>query len=155
MSDLEVLGAVADASQFAGHASKVANLPSDISSAVKDAPHSLKIRCDKVVQLHEVLDLVQNNPRLQTDQVVVSYLHNCVKDAKELQDILSSIFVTAGAGKGEGLWKSFIANTKADKFIGLVSGLEKHKTSLILRLQSINVYGNYTAPANDIQAKVA
>jgi hypothetical protein len=83
MSGLEVLGALAAASQLGEQGLKIINYISELYVKVQDAPNSIRKHKAQVEQLIEIEGLIKNNPPLQTD-MVGSTLRVCSSEAEKL-----------------------------------------------------------------------
>ena len=129
----EVLGAVATASQLTQQVLQIAAFIADI----RDAPESIRKQSVQLEQLISIAGLIENNPPLQTGEVV-SILRNCVNDAKELQEILVGISSAAGDGKVRTVWKAVAWVTKEKEILNQLSCLERDKSSLELCIEAIN-----------------
>ncbi|KAI9764416.1 MAG: hypothetical protein M1840_008439 [Geoglossum simile] len=131
MAGLEVLGALAAASQLAAQGLKIAIFVSDLYSKVSDAPESIRKQFIQVEQPIDTARLIERNPQLQTDQVA-SILCNCIGEAENLKQVLASISAAAGDGKVRKLWTSLDGVAKEKRILALVSNLEREKSSLML-----------------------
>jgi hypothetical protein len=142
MSGVEVLGflgALAAASQLVEQSIKVINFISDLYTKVHDTPDSIKGQIIQVEQLVDIARLIKQNPSLQTDPVASS-LDSCQNEAKRLLDILLKLSVAAGDGKTKKLWKALDGITKEKKILGHLGKLEQEKSSLVLRIATIDSY---------------
>ena len=137
MSGLEILGAVAAASQLAEHGPKIINFISELAIKVRDAPESILKSKIQIEQLIELAGLVKNNPPLQTP-LVDSILHVCIDQAKQLLETLSKICAAAGDGHIVKLWKALGGIVKESKILALFGKLEQGKSTLALCIATID-----------------
>lgn len=137
MSGLEVLGALAAASQLTEQGLKIAFFISDLYSKIRDAPESIRKHSVQVEQLLGLARLIEHNPSLQTNPVE-SILHNCVSEAEKLKETLANISTTAGDGTGRKLWKALGGLAEETRILELFANLEREKSSLTLCIEAIN-----------------
>jgi hypothetical protein len=105
MSGLEVLGALAAASQLAERGLKIVNSIFKLYSKIRDVPESIRKHSVHVEQLIDIAKLVERNLSLQTASVD-PILRHCLGVAQQLQEILSNITAAIGDGKVAKLWKA-------------------------------------------------
>src|SRR2546421_3656951 len=129
MTGVEVLGALAAASQLTEQGLKISIFVSDLYTKVRDAPESIRQQSVQVKQLIDIARLIKHNPPLQT-ALVESILRNCVGEAEKLQEILGKISTAAGDGRVRKLWKALDGVTKEKKILTLFASLEREKSSL-------------------------
>lgn len=98
MSGVEVLGALAAASQLAEQGLKTALFIADLCSKIRAAPESIHKQSTQLEQLISIAKLIEANPALQTD-AVESILRSCVRNVEHLQKILTSISAAAETAK--------------------------------------------------------
>src|ERR1700756_4129283 len=114
MAGVEVLGALAAASQLTEQSLKIAGIISDLYSKVRDAPESIRKQSVQVEQLIDIARRIKDNPPFQT-ALVESILRNCVGEAEKLQEILGKISTAAGDGRVKKLWKALDGVAKEKK----------------------------------------
>lgn len=131
MAGVEVLGALAAASQLTKQSLKIAIIISDLYLKVRDAPESIRKQSVQVEQLIDIAKLIKHNPPLQT-ALVESILRNCVGEAEKLQEILGKISTAAGDGRVKKLWKALDGVAKEKRI------LEQEKSSLALCIGTID-----------------
>ena len=137
MAGVEVLGALAAASQLAEQGLKIAIFISDLYSKVRDAPESIRKQSVQVEQLINIAKLIEHNPSLQIDSVG-SILRNCIGEAEKLKEILGNISTAAGDGKTRKLWKALDGVAKEKRILALFANLEREKSSLALSIETID-----------------
>jgi hypothetical protein len=137
MAGVEVLGALAAASQLAEQSLNIAIFISKLYSKVRDAPESIRKQSVQLEQLIDIAKLIEHNPLLQTD-LMGSILRNCVSEAEELQEILANISTAAGDGKIRELWKALDGVAKEKRILALFANLEREKSSLALCIKTID-----------------
>src|SRR5271168_3074304 len=137
MAGVEVLGALAAASQLTEQSLKIAIIISDLYLKVRDAPESIRKQSVQVEQLIDIAKLIKHNPPLQT-ALVESILHNCVSEAEKLQEILGKISTAAGDGRVKKLWKALDGVAKEKRILALFAKLEQEKSSLALCIETID-----------------
>jgi hypothetical protein len=137
MAGVEVLGALAAASQLTEQGLKIAIFISDLYSKVRDAPESIRKRSVQVEQLINIAKLIEHNPSLQIDSVG-SILRNCTGEAEKLKEILENISTAAGDGKARRLWKALDGVAKEKRILALFANLEREKSSLALCIETID-----------------
>lgn len=137
MAGVEVLGALAAASQLTKQSLKIAIIISDLYLKVRDAPESIRKQSVQVEQLIDIAKLIKHNPPLQT-ALVESILRNCVGEAEKLQEILGKISTAAGDGRVKKLWKALDGVAKEKRILALFAKLEQEKSSLALCIGTID-----------------
>jgi hypothetical protein len=137
MAGVEVLGALAAASQLAEQSLNIAIFISNLYSKVRDAPESIRKQSVQLEQLIDIAKLIEHNPPLQTD-LVGSILRNCVSEAEKLQEILANISTATGDGKIRELWKALDGVAKEKRILALFANLEREKSSLALCIETID-----------------
>jgi hypothetical protein len=137
MAGVEVLGALAAASQLTEQSIQIAIFISNLYSKVRDAPESIRKQSVQLEQLIDIAKLIGHNPPLQTD-LVGSVLHNCVGEAEKLQEILANVSTAAGDGKVKKLWKALDGVAKEKRILALFANLEREKSSLALCIKTID-----------------
>ena len=137
MAGVEVLGALAAASQLTEQGLKIAIFISDLYSKVRDAPESIRKQSVQVEQLINIARLIEHNPSLQIDSVG-SILRNCTGEAEKLKEILENISTAAGDGKARKLWKALDGVAKEKRILALFASLEREKSSLALCIETID-----------------
>jgi hypothetical protein len=137
MTGVEVLGALAAASQLTEQGLKISIFISDLYAKVRDAPESIRKQSVQVKQLIDIARLIKHNPPLQT-ALVESILRNCVGEAEKLQEILGKISTAAGDARVKKLWKALDGVTKEKKILTLFAKLEREKSSLALCIETID-----------------
>lgn len=137
MAGVEVLGALAAASQLAEQSLQIAIFISNLYSKVRDAPESIRKQSVQLEQLIDIAKLIEHNPPLQTD-LVGSILRNCVGEVEKLQEILTNISTAAGDGKVRKLWKALDGVAKEKRILALLANLEREKSSLALCIKTID-----------------
>lgn len=137
MAGVEVLGALAAASQLTEQSLKIAIIISDLYSKVHDAPESIRKQSLQVEQLIDIARLIKHNPPLQT-ALVESILRNCVGEAEKLREILGKISTAAGDGRVRKLWKALGGVVKEKRILALFAKLEQEKSSLALCIETID-----------------
>jgi len=137
MAGVEVLGALAAASQLTEQSLKIAIIISDLYLKVRDAPESIRKQSVQVEQLIDIAKLIKHNPPLQT-ALVESILRNCVGEAEKLQEILGKISTAAGDGRVRKLWKALDGVAKEKRILALFAKLEQEKSSLALCIETID-----------------
>jgi hypothetical protein len=133
MAGVEILGALAAASQLTEQGLKIA----DLYAKIRDAPESIRKQSVQVEQLIEIAKLVKHNPPLQT-ALVESILRNCVSEAEKLLEILGKISTAAGDGRVKKLWKTLDGVTKEKRILALFANLEREKSSLAVCIEAID-----------------
>jgi hypothetical protein len=83
MAGVDVLGALAAASQLAEQSLQIAIFISNLYSKVRDAPESIRKQSIQLEQLIDIAKLIEHNPPLQTE-LVGSVLRNCVGEVEKL-----------------------------------------------------------------------
>jgi hypothetical protein len=141
MAGVEVLGALAAASQLAEKGVKITIFISDIYAKIRDAPESIRKQSVQVEQLIEVTRLVKDNPPLQTD-LVGSILRNCVSEAEKLLGILEEITTAARDGRARKFWKALDGVAREKRILALLVNLEREKSSLALCIEAIDSYAS-------------
>jgi hypothetical protein len=134
---LGILGGLAAASQFAQQSLKVINFISDLDGKVRDAPESIRKQAVQVEQLVDIARLIEHNPSLQTDAIIL-ILQSCQDEAQQLLNILWRVLAAAGDGKVKRLWKAVDGITREKKILEHLSKLEREKTSLALCIATID-----------------
>jgi hypothetical protein len=137
MAGVEVLGALAAASQLTEQCLNVAIFISDLYSKVRDAPESIRKQSVQIEQLIDIVRLIEHNPPLQTD-LVWSILRSCAGEAEKLKEILANISTAAGDGKVRKLWKALDGVAKKKRILALFAILEREKSSLALCIETID-----------------
>ena len=137
MSGLEVLGALAAASQLVEQGLKLTRFLSGLYKKVQDAPESIRKQAVQIEQLIDICRLIESNQPLQTP-AIASKLRTCLLDINQLQDILIKISVAARDGKARQLWKAIDGATNKKKINALFEKLEQQKSSLTLCIQAID-----------------
>ncbi len=137
MSGVEVVGALAAASQLAEQILKAVAFISDLYVKVRDAPESIRKQAVQVEQLIDIARLIEHNPSLQTG-AIASILQSCQSEARNLLDILCKILVAAQDGKVKQLWKAIDRITKEKKILGCLRKLEQEKSALALFIATID-----------------
>jgi len=137
MAGVEVLGALAAASQLTEQSLKIAVIISDLYSKVRDAPESIRKQSVQVEQLIDIARRIKDNPPFQT-ALVESILCNCVGEAEKLQEILRKISTAAGDGRVKKLWKALDGVAKEKRILALFAKLEREKSSLALCIGTID-----------------
>ena len=137
MAGVEVLGALAAASQLTEQSLKIAIIISDLYLKVRDAPESIRKQSVQVEQLIDIAKLIKHNPPLQT-ALVKSILRNCVGEAEKLREILGKISTAAGDGRVKKLWKALDGVAKEKRILALFAKLEQEKSSLALCIGTID-----------------
>lgn len=137
MSGLEVLGALAAASQLVEQGLKIALFLSELYKKVQDAPESIRKQAVQIEQLVDICRLIESNRSLQT-AAVASILRTCLLEVGNLQDILRKISVAAHDGKAKQLWKAIDGATREKKINTLFGKIEQQKSSLTLCIQAID-----------------
>ena len=137
MAGVDVLGALAAASQLAEQSLQIAIFISNLYSKVRDAPESIRKQSVQLEQLIDIAKLIEHNPPLQTE-LVGSVLRNCVGEVEKLQEILASISTAAGDGKVRKLWKTLDGVAKEKRILALLANLEREKSSLALCIKAID-----------------
>lgn len=137
MAGVEVLGALAAASQLAEQGLKIVIFISDLYSKVRDAPESIRKQSVQVEQLINIAKLIEHNPSLQIDSVG-SILRNCTGEAEKLKEMLENISTAAGDGKAKKLWKVLDGVAKEKRILALFANLEREKSSLALCIETID-----------------
>jgi hypothetical protein len=137
MTGLEVLGALAAASQLTEQGLKIISFISELYSKVCEAPESMRKQSVQVEQLIDIARLIEHNPPLQTD-FVESILRRCVGEAAKLQEIMRKISTDAGDGRVRKLWKTLDGVTKEKRILALFANLEREKSSLALCIGTID-----------------
>lgn len=137
MAGVEVLGALAAASQLTEQGLKIVIFISDLYSKVRDAPESIRKQSVQVEQLINIAKLIEHNPSLQIDSVG-SILRNCTGEAEKVKDILENISTAAGDGKARKLWKALDGVAKEKRILALFANLEREKSSLALCIETID-----------------
>jgi len=137
MAGVEVLCALAAASQLIEQGLKIGTFISDLYSKVRDPPESIRKQSVQVEQLITVVRLIEHNPSLQVDSVG-SILRNCTGEAEKLKEILENISTAAGDGKARKLWKALDGVAKEKKILALFANLEREKSSLALCIETID-----------------
>ncbi|KAI9684109.1 MAG: hypothetical protein M1829_003379 [Trizodia sp. TS-e1964] len=137
MSGLEVLGALAGASQLIEQSIKIISLISKICAAVRDAPESIRKLEVQLNQLLHITKVIKDNASLKSDNITAVLL-SCQQEANVLLDTLDELLVAAGDGKAKKLWKSVVGVRKETKILGHLEALERHKTSLALAIHTID-----------------
>jgi hypothetical protein len=81
--------------------------------------------------------VIERTPPLQTASIG-SILNNCVREAKELRDILAKVTVGSDAGKAEKYWNAIIGVTKEKRIANICEKLEEEKSAFALCIASID-----------------
>jgi len=137
MAGIEVLGALAAASQLTEQGFKISVFISDLYSKVRDAPESIRKQSVQIEQLIDIARLIKHNPPLQTVSVE-SILRSCVVVTEELQKILGKISTAAGDGRVRKLWNALDGVIKEKRILALLANLEREKSSLALCIEAID-----------------
>ena len=137
MAGVEVLGALAAASQLAEQSLKIAIFVSDLYSKVRDALESIRKHSAQLEQLTDIAKLIEHHPPLQTD-LVGSILRSCVGEAEKLQEILANISTAAGDGKVRKFWRALGQVAEEKRILALFANLEREKSSLVLCIETID-----------------
>ena len=137
MAGVEVLCALAAASQLIEQGLKIGTFISDLYSKVRDAPESIRKQSVQVEQLINIAKLIEHNPSLQIDSVG-SILRNCTGEAEKLKEILENISTATGDGKARKLWKALDGVAKEKRILALFANLEREKSSLALCIETID-----------------
>ena len=133
MSGLEVVGAVAAASQLIEQVLKIVQL----FSKFRDASESHSRHFVHIEQLIKIALLVKKNQPLHT-AVMEFTLRQCLSRATRLLKILSKICAASGDGKVM-KWKKALARvTKEKEILVLLAELEREKSSLTLCISTID-----------------
>jgi len=137
MSGLEVVGALAAASQLVEQSLQIIIYISDLYKRVRDAPESIRKQSIQVEQLIDITRLIEHNPPLQT-VLVDSILENCLRITEELQEILARVSTTAGDGRVRKVWKALEGVTREKRILALLAKLEQEKSALVLCINAID-----------------
>ena len=137
MSGLEVIGALAAASQVAQQGLKITTAIYDLSKKVRDAPESIRKQTIQVEQLIDIAKLIESNPSLQTD-LVASVLSGCTEEAYKLLHILQKLTHSLGADRTTSVWKAMSGVAKEKKILEHLAKLEKAKTTLALCIETVD-----------------
>jgi N-terminal domain on NACHT_NTPase and P-loop NTPases len=136
MAGVEVLGALAAASQLAEQGLRIAVFISELYVKVRDAPESIRRQSIQIQQLIDIAKLIEHTPPLQTTSVE-SILRNCVGEAEKLQEILGKVSTAAGDGRVKKMWKALDVVAKEKMINILFTRLEREKSSLVLCIETI------------------
>ena len=137
MSGLEVLGALAAASQLVEQGLKITIFISGLYKKIQGAPESIRKQVIQIEQLVDVSRLIEKNQSLQTGEIT-SILKECLVEVNHLRDILSKITLEVGDGKVKQLWKAIDGVMKEKKINALFEELEQQKSSLTLCIQAVD-----------------
>lgn len=131
MSGLEVLGALASASQLAEQGLKITATVYDIYRKVRDAPESIRKQTVQVEQLIDIAKLIESTSSLQTD-LVASILSSCTDEAHRLLHSLQQVAPGPENHLPMKIWKAVNGTTKEKKILEHFTKLEQGKSSLTL-----------------------
>ena len=137
MSGVEVLGALAAASQLAEQGLKITGAIYDLYRKVRDAPESIRQQSVQVEQLIDIAKLIKKNPSLQTDPVS-SILKSCSNEARDLLHILRGVTPAGGAYRPENIWRALAAVSKEKTIVAHLANLERGKSALALCIETID-----------------
>ncbi|KAK4696133.1 hypothetical protein P7C71_g1739, partial [Lecanoromycetidae sp. Uapishka_2] len=137
MSGLEVLGALAAASQLAEQGLKITTTIYDIYRKVRDAPESIRKQTVQVEQLIDIAKLIKGTASLQTD-LVASVLRDCTTDAHKVLHSLQQIAPGSELHAPKKLWKALAGITKEKNILEHLTKLEQGKSSLALCIATID-----------------
>jgi hypothetical protein len=136
-SGLDVLGAVAAASQLAEQCLKIISLISELYIKIRDAPESMRKDAVQIQQLVDITRLIEKTTSLQT-ALVDSILRVCVTEATEVIRILNKACVAVGEGHVKKLWRAAFGLTKERAILAHFAKLEQGKSTLALCIATID-----------------
>lgn len=137
MTGVEVLGALAAASQLLQQGTKLAGAIFDLYKKIRDGPESIRQQSVQVEQLIDIAKLIQTNPTLQTE-VVSSILSSCINEANDLLAILSKLVPKEETYRPEKIWKAVVAVSKEKRILAHLAKLEQGKSSLALCIETVD-----------------
>ena len=133
MTGLEVLGALAAASQLAQQSVQILTF----LRRIRDVPESIRKQSVQLEQLLDITKLVKENPALQTP-LIDSILSKCVVESRTLQGILEKVTADVTDGKIKKLWRNLEGMAKEKQVLSSFAKLEQEKSSLALCIQTVD-----------------
>lgn len=139
MSGLEVIGAIASATQLAEQGIKIISSLARICEKLRGAQEDIAEKICQVDHLVRLTEAVKHNESLQTEEIA-AVLRPCVKKVTRLEDLLKTVEVGADDGRLQCWTKKITWIRKGKTVLKIFQEIEYYKTSLLLLIESLHAY---------------